>query len=123
MLFTNIRLLDRTRYEPLVLLPSSGPIEPLLQSIGVRYVIWGREHEPHGMVRYAGDVRRAVSFFKKNCVQLLHINHANYWRPAEIVAARFLRIPIVTHYHVVIRDPGAIREAVEHDRRGLRVHR
>jgi glycosyltransferase involved in cell wall biosynthesis len=37
---------------------------------------------------------------------LLHINGANYWRPAEVLAATLLRIPIVTHYHVVVDKPG-----------------
>lgn len=106
VLFTNIRLIDRSRFELILLLPSDGPVLPLLQELGVRYVIWGRQHEPNGIARYLMEVLRAVKFFKRNRVDLLHINHANYWRPAEIIAARLLRIPIVTHYHVVVEKPG-----------------
>jgi len=105
VLFTNIRLIDRSRYEPLLLLPSEGPILPMLQRCGVRYTIWGRQREPNGVLRYLRDIAAAASFFKRNRVALLHINHANYWRPAEIAAARLLRIPVVTHYHVVIDRP------------------
>ena len=106
VLFTNIRLLDRARFEPLILLPSDGPIVPLLREMGVRYAIWGRHHEPNGWLRYARDVLAAAAFFKRHGVDLLHINHANYWRPAEMLAARILGIPVLTHYHVVVRRPG-----------------
>lgn len=106
VLFTNIRLLDRSRYEPIVLLPDEGPILPELHKLGVRYAIWGRQHEPNGAIRYLRDIVAAIRYFKVNRVDLLHINHANYWRPAEIVAARLLRIPVVTHYHVVVDKPG-----------------
>lgn len=106
VLFTNIRLLDRKRFAPLVLLPSNGPIVPLLDDLGVRYEFWGRPREPNGWANYARDIARAAMFFRRNRVDLLHINHANYWRPAEVLAARLLRIPVVTHYHVVIDQPG-----------------
>src|SRR4029079_9670639 len=95
VLFTNLRLIDRSRYEPLVLLPGDGPIIPLLNELGIRHAIWGKHHEPAGWVRDMRDVIRAARFFRRNGVDLLHINHANYWRPAEIVAARLLGIPVV----------------------------
>lgn len=106
VLFTNIRLLDRTRFEPLVMLPSEGPVIPLLQELGVRYAVWGALREPHGALSYVRDIAAAVRFFRRNGVDLLHINHANYWRPAEMLAAKILRIPVITHYHVVVQDPG-----------------
>ena len=106
VLFTNIRQIDRSRYEPLLLLPSRGPILPVLEQLEVRYTIWGRQHEPNGIIRYVRDIIGAAIFFRRNRVDLLHINHANYWRPAEVLAAKLLRIPIVTHYHVVIKRPG-----------------
>ena len=106
VLFTTIRLIDRNRFEPILLLPSEGPVLPLLRQIGVRYVIWGREHEPHGLAGYARDVLAASRFFRRNRIDVLHVNHANYWRPAEILAAKILGIPIVTHYHVVVEKPG-----------------
>jgi len=106
VLFTNIRLIDRGRYEPIVLLPSEGPILPLLKQLGVRYTIWGRQHEPNGTIQYIRHIIAAAQFFKRNRVDLLHINHANYWRPAEVIAGKLLGIPIVTHYHVVVGKPG-----------------
>lgn len=106
VLFTNIQLLDRRRFEPILLLPSKGPILPLLQRLNVRYTIWGPQREPNGVTRYLRDIVAAARYFRANGVDLLHVNHANYWRPAEIVAAKLLRIPVVTHYHVVVDKPG-----------------
>ena len=106
VLFSNLEILNRERYEPIVLLPSEGPILERLQRLGIRYEIWGKRHEPNGILRYLADVFRAVMLFRKNHVDLFHINDESYWRPAEIVAARLLRIPIVTHYHVVTSNPG-----------------
>ena len=106
VLFTNIRLLDRARFEPLVMLPSDGPIVPVLAELGVRHVVWGPLREPRTAFRYARDVASAISFFRRSRIDLLHFNNANYWRPAEMLAARILRIPVITHYHVVVRSPG-----------------
>jgi glycosyltransferase involved in cell wall biosynthesis len=106
VLFSTLRLLDRTRFEPLVLLPSKGRILPLLDQIGVPYVIWGKAHEPRGALRYARDIAAALRLFRRRGVALLHVNGTNYWRPAEVLAAKLLRIPIVTHYHVVVDQPG-----------------
>jgi len=106
VLFSNLRLIDRTRFEPLVLLPSKGRVLPLLDQIGVPYVIWGQAHEPEGAFRYAMAIAASIRLFRRRRVDLLHINGANYWRPAEVLAAKLLRIPIVTHYHVVVDKPG-----------------
>lgn len=106
VLYTNLEYLDRQRFDPLVLLPSPGPIEPRLRELGIRYVIWGDDHEPNGKLQYARDVLKCARLFRSNAVDLLHINNAGYWRPAEVLAARLARIPIVTHYHRVVNDPG-----------------
>ena len=102
VLFANLRLIDRSRFEPILLVPSKGPGLPELERMGVRYVIWGRQHEPKGYLRYFADIVSAMRLFRRERVDLLHINSSNYWRPAEIVAAKLLRIPVVTHYHVVV---------------------
>jgi glycosyltransferase involved in cell wall biosynthesis len=106
VLFANLELLNRERYRPIVLLPSPGPIEPRLKRLGIRYEIWGKDHEPDGKLQYVLDIVRVAKFFKRNHVELLHINHAGYWRPAEVLAAKLVGIPIVTHYHRTIKEPG-----------------
>lgn len=106
VLFSTLRLIDRARFDPVVLLPSKGPILSLLDQLSVPYVIWGRAHEPDGALRYARSVIESIRLFRNRRIDLLHINNPDYWRPAEIVAARLLRMPIVTHYHVVVDKPG-----------------
>lgn len=102
VLFSNLRGMDRTRFEPLVLLPAAGPVVPILDELAIPYLIWGKAQEPNGMLRYARAVARSILTFRRRGVELLHVNGTNYWRPAEILAARLLRIPIITHYHVVV---------------------
>jgi len=102
VLFSNLRVMDRTRYEPLVLLPNAGPVVPLLDELAVPYIVWGKAQEPNGMARYTRAIARSILTFRRRGVELLHVNGTNYWRPAEVLAARLLRIPIITHYHVVV---------------------
>lgn len=105
VLFTNLRLLDRSKFEPIVLLPYKGRIIPTLEALGIRYIIWGKLHEPGSIVKYLTTLYRFIRLLKKHKVQVLHINGV-YWRPAEVLAARITGVPIVTHYHVLPSEPG-----------------
>lgn len=104
VLFTNLRQLDRTRVDPLVLLPREGPIVPELQRLGLRHEIWGALTEPGSMFEYGKRLIRAVRFFQREQVSLVHFNNRP-WRPAEALAARLLGIPVLLHYHVVNQQP------------------
>lgn len=106
-LMVSLKALDRTRYAPLVLLPKSGPILEELDRMGVRYRIWGQELEPHGLrVGYMKRVLSTMALFRQERVALVHINHASYWRPAEVLGAKLARIPVVTHLHTTLDEPG-----------------
>ena len=71
----------------------------------MRYVNWGETHEAKSVLGHARDVLAAVRLFREHRVDLLDVN-AVLWRPAEVLAAWLLRIPIVTHYHAVVRECG-----------------
>ncbi len=104
-LITLLQGLNRSEFEPLLLLPKSGPIVSLLDNMGTEYQIWGRETEPSGLNwTYARRVLAAALFFYRNQIDILHINHASYWRPAEIVGALMARVPIITHFHTVSKQ-------------------
>ncbi len=105
VLFTNLKFLDRKNYEPIVLIPESGSIIPLLEQLAIKYVIWGQLHEPTGLVKYVKHFIKSILLFHNHKIDIFHISNCNYWRPVEILAARFLRIPVITHYHVVIKKP------------------
>jgi glycosyltransferase involved in cell wall biosynthesis len=104
VLNVTLRLLDRSRFEPLVLFPRRGPILADLDRRGVVYRIWGPLNEYAGPLSYIRAIVRAWMFFRRERVALIHINHNHFWRPAEILAAKLARIPIVAHYHVVVGE-------------------
>lgn len=106
VLYTNLRLLDRSRLTPLVLLPKQGPIEEELQRLGIRYYIWGSLVEPGNPLKYMKGIIRALIFLRREHIAAIHLNGTFFWRPAELFAARLLRIPFAAHYHVIIRKPG-----------------
>ena len=106
VLFTNLRLMDRERLTPLLLLPRAGPIEGELARLGVRHRIWGPLAEPGNPLAYARGFLRAWRFFRRERVAAIHLNGTFFWRPAELLAARLLRIPCIAHYHVIVRKPG-----------------
>ncbi len=105
VLFTMLRLLDRTRFDPYVLLPCDGPIVAELDACGIRHTRWGSFTEPGKPLAYLKAIWRMARFLRRHRIQVIHINHSNAWRPAELLAARLLRIPILTHYHTVNTDP------------------
>ncbi len=105
VLFTNLRLMDRDRLTPLLLLPRIGPIEPELRQLKLRYLIWGPLTEPGKPTAYLRSFFRAWLFFRREHVAVIHVNSSNFWRPAELLAARLLGIPILAHYHVINDQP------------------
>jgi len=105
VLFANLWQLDRDRISPLLILPRHGPIEQELQDRGLRYAVWGGFTEPGKPLAYARAVWRAWRFFRREQVDAIHVNGSNFWRPAELLAARLARIPIIAHYHLVNRQP------------------
>jgi glycosyltransferase involved in cell wall biosynthesis len=99
-------MLNRNRFQPFFLFPNRGPILAELDARSIEYEIWGKEHEPEGLLSYVSEVSRAMRLFRVRRVDVLHVNHGAYWRPAEVLAARLLRIPIVTHYRTIIEKAG-----------------
>lgn len=106
VLYTNLRQIDNSRLEPLLLLPGDGPIVGELKQRGLRHLIWGRLTEFGNLRGYLRAFLRALAFFRRERVEVIHVNHSNFWRPAELLAALALRIPIVAHYHVINAKPG-----------------
>ena len=91
--------------KPLVMLPKEGPIIDRLDRLGLPYTVWGKAHEPVGVLSHAGDIVRLVRKLREERVALLDMNY-QFWRAAEAPAARLLGVPIVTHYHIVLPEVG-----------------
>lgn len=105
VLYTNLWRMDFRRLSPLLVLPCHGPIEPELQTRGLRYEVWGRFTEPGNSLAYLRAFWRAWRFFRREKVDVIHVNGSNFWRPAELLAARLARVPIIAHYHVINHSP------------------
>lgn len=105
VLYTNLWQLDTARLAPILVLPCTGPIEPELKVHGLRYEVWSAFTEPGSPVAYARALWKAWRFFRREQVNVVHVNGSNFWRPAELLAARLAGIPIVAHYHVINHKP------------------
>jgi glycosyltransferase involved in cell wall biosynthesis len=105
VLFTNLKSIDRERFRPVVLLPAEGPITEELDRLAIPYEIWGKHHDFEGVWSYVRAVLASIRMLRRWQVDILHFNHANYWKPAEVIAARLLGVPIITHYHVTVTNP------------------
>ncbi len=103
VLFTNLRLIDRSRFAPIVLLPGHGPAEKMLDELDISYQVWGSLTELGQPLVYSKAIIRTALWFRQQEVELVHMNRANDWRSAELLAARLCRIPVVYHFHMVNR--------------------
>ncbi|KVW97032.1 glycosyltransferase family 4 protein [Thiobacillus denitrificans] len=105
VLYTNLWQLDTTRLDPILILPCKGPIEPELKAHGLRYEVWSGFTEPGSPAAYVRALWKAWRFFRRERVEVVHVNGSNFWRPAELLAARLAGIPILAHYHVINHKP------------------
>lgn len=101
VLYTNLWRLDTNLLTPLLILPGRGPIEPELKAHGLQYEVWSPFTEPGDPLAYVKAFWTAWRFFRHANVAAIHVNGSNFWRPAELLAARLMGIPILAHYHVI----------------------
>ena len=106
VLYTTLQLMDLKRIEPLVLLSGAGPIKAELETRGIRCLTWHPPTEPEHKLAYIRALFEALRLFRRERIAALHINH-RFWRPAEVVAALLLRIPVLVHFHVVSLQEGS----------------
>ena len=105
VLYTNLWQLDTSKLDPVLVLPCKGPIEPELKAHGLRYEVWSAFTEPGSLAAYARALWKAWRFFRRERVEVVHVNGSNFWRPAELLAAKLAGIPILAHYHVINHKP------------------
>lgn len=106
VLFNTLRAIDRSAFEPIVLLNRRGPAIKLLEELSIEHRVWTPVPTlDEGITGFATGLIRSMRLLRNLRADLLDVNF-NYWRPAEVLAARLLRVPIVTHYHMVVTSPG-----------------
>lgn len=106
VLYTALRTMDLTRVQPLVLLSGEGPIRQELEARGIRCIAWGPLTEPASKSAYLKALFRMMLLLRRERVAALHVNN-RFWRPAEVLAAFLMRIPVLVHFHVVNRQEGS----------------
>jgi glycosyltransferase involved in cell wall biosynthesis len=75
-------------------------LQKSLAAQGIPCEIWPTHDRGLNFLSYGLNIAKAVEFLRKCKVAIAHFNYAeNGWKPAEIIAARLLRIPIVNHLH------------------------
>ena len=103
-----VHSVDRNRFQPVVLVTKRGPLVDRLTSERIEWLVWAKHDRQRNLLGYALDVWRAARFFREHALQVLHVNEGNIgWKPAEILAARLLRIPIIAHLHVATEHPSS----------------
>ena len=105
VLFNTLRASDRTIFAPIVLLSRPGPGVAVLDDLGIAHLIWRLVPElEDGLLNYSSGLVRSLRALRELRAELRDVNF-NFWRPAEILAARLLRIPVVTHFHAIAMSP------------------
>jgi glycosyltransferase involved in cell wall biosynthesis len=103
-----VRRIDRNRFQPIVLVTKRGPLVDQLDSERIEWLVWPTHDRGRNPLRYLADIWRAAKFFRRHGLQLLHVNFGTIgWKPAEILAARLLRIPVINHLHVGFERPSS----------------
>jgi glycosyltransferase involved in cell wall biosynthesis len=103
-----VRGIDRDRFRPIVLVTKRGVLANQLESEQIEWLVWPTHDRGRNVVRYAAAIWRAARFFQKHSLQVLHINYGTIgWKPAEVLAARLLRIPIINHLHLSFEHPSS----------------
>ena len=103
-----IRTIDRDRFEPVVILTKEGGLSRQLAEEGITTQIWDIHDRSKNLVAYAAWIYAATRMLKSHAVDLVHMNYgAVGWKPAEILAARMVGIPVINHFHTGVRVPSS----------------
>jgi glycosyltransferase involved in cell wall biosynthesis len=103
-----VRRIDRARFRPVVLVTKLGPLADRLKGEGIECVAWRTHDRGRNLVRYAWEIALAARFFRAHALDLIHFNYGTIgWKPAEVLAARALRIPIINHLHLATEKPSS----------------
>ena len=103
-----VRRIDRNRFQPIVIVTKRGLLVDQLERERIEWLVWPTHDRGRNLLRYLADIWRAGKFFRRHALHVLHVNFGTIgWKPAEIIAARMLRIPVINHLHVSFEQPSS----------------
>jgi glycosyltransferase involved in cell wall biosynthesis len=103
-----IRSVDRHRFTPLVIVTREGQLTHDLSHEGIKWALWQGHERSKNLLAYARHILEAYNTFRSWKIDLAHVNHgALGWKPAELLALKLARIPIITHVHITLNNPSS----------------
>ena len=113
VLLTLLKGLDKTKYEPFVVLPSDGPLVTELEANNIEvhiieYPILRRQYfTPKGLIYYAGSYfgscKQILKLVKSRGINIIHVNTIAVLE--GIYVAKKLNVPLVWHVHEILEKP------------------
>lgn len=106
VLFHVVRNINTRRFKPIVMVTQPGPASKEMVQLGIEHRVWPIHDWNRNTLGYLKAIVKAVTFFRRQHVELIHLNYNCIgWRPAELVAAAILRIPVLEHVHIAPQTP------------------
>ena len=113
VLLTLLKGLDKDKYEPIVVLPSKGPLVTELKANNIEvhiieYPILRRQYfTPKGLINYAatyfGSCKTIIKLVKNRGVDIVHVNTIAVLE--GIYVAKKLKLPLIWHVHEILEKP------------------
>lgn len=108
-----VKGLDKSKYNPIVILPNEGVLVDALRKEGIEtevvpYPILRRKYfNPKGILRYISSYKKyskqIVKMVKKRNINLIHVNTTAVLE--GIYLKKVLKVPIVWHIHEILLKP------------------
>ena len=113
VLLTLLKGLEKTKYKPIVVLPSEGPLVTELKANNIEvhiieYPILRRQYfTPKGLINYAktffGSCKKIIKLVKNRRIDIVHVNTIAVLE--GIYVAKKLNIPLLWHVHEILEKP------------------
>lgn len=108
-----LRCLDKSLYEPIVLIPNSGPLEIELENLNIKYIIKEfpilrrKYFNIIGIIKYFYEFTTSLNMIRKiiikNDIKLVTSNTLAVLEGAVI--CKILRVKHIWHIHEIIKEP------------------
>jgi len=119
-LYHMLKLIDRHRYQPCVILPRKGPLSERIEALGIDIVyppcmsVLYRFRNPVNcffyFVKLFIEIIWLTIFFKRRRIALVHVNTSSVIGP--LIAARLCRVPAICHLREIRVSPRIVGRAL-----------
>ena len=102
-----VRAVDRDQVEPVVVLTKEGILSSALAAESIECHSLPKEEVSRNIFAATAGIVRAIRFLKQNAIDIVHLNYSTVgWKPAMVLAAKLLKVPVVYHYHGRVPSAG-----------------